>query len=167
MGRLTFRRHREIAHSSQDEYAFLVHQTVPIETMKRKAKGREVLLDAAVDPLYTSCFLAYRDEPLEMFDDSKVLPRIERARTALAAGDTEFASEILSELDAGGYFAPELDPLRKEIDRKHREVKIQALLTSAAKRVEEQEYQLALQKVDDILQLDPEHADALTLKGRI
>jgi serine/threonine-protein kinase len=53
---------------------------------------------------------ALRNEPIEMFDPARIQPRIQRAAKAFEQGDYQFASEILSELEAEGHMDPAMSP---------------------------------------------------------
>jgi serine/threonine protein kinase len=110
---------------------------------------------------------ALRNEPIEIFDPSRIQPRIQRANKAFEAADYQFAEEILSELEAEGHIDPGMSMLRLKIDQAVRQRRILQLLDSARTRMEEQEYPLALQKVQEVLELDPSNATALRLKGTI
>jgi serine/threonine-protein kinase len=107
---------------------------------------------------------AVRGETIEIFDETRMLTRIERARKALLAGELDFAGEVLSGLESEGYSHPDLAPLRREIDRSLRDKTIGTLLESARRCFREDEYQLALQKIQEVLQIDPRQTDALTLQ---
>lgn len=110
---------------------------------------------------------ALRNESIEFFDPSRIQPRIQRARKAFDQADYQFAGEILSELEAEGHIDTEISQLRRQIDQAERQKKVRQLLESARTRFEEDEYPLALQKIQEILQLDPENAAALGLKSTI
>jgi eukaryotic-like serine/threonine-protein kinase len=110
---------------------------------------------------------AVRGETIEIFDEARMLTRIERARKALRAGELDFAGEVLSGLESEGYSHPDLAPMRREIDRSLREKTIGTLLESARRCFREDEYQLALQKIQEIIQIDPRQTDALTLQTDI
>jgi serine/threonine-protein kinase len=110
---------------------------------------------------------AVRGETIEIFDETRMLARIERARKALLAGELDFAGEVLSGLESEGYSHPDLAPLRREIDRSLRHKTIGTLLESARRCFREDEYQLALQKIQEVLQIDPRQTDALTLQTDI
>ena len=60
---------------------------------------------------------AYHNQPIHRFDPSKIQPRIERAKKTLADGDSDFASEILIELETEGHIDPEIHVLRLKIDQ--------------------------------------------------
>jgi serine/threonine-protein kinase len=110
---------------------------------------------------------AHHNEPIEFFDPVRIQPRIQRATRAYEAGDYQFAGEILSELEAEGHMDPAIGMLRRQIDQSIRQKTILQLLESARTRFEQEEYPLALQKVQEILQLDPNNAAALALKSNI
>jgi serine/threonine protein kinase len=110
---------------------------------------------------------AMRNEPIEFFDPVRIRPRLERATKALEAGDYQFAAEILGELEAEGHIDSSLDLLRKQLDGAVKQKTIQQLLDGAKARFEEEEDPLALQKLQEALQLDPENATALALKRQI
>jgi serine/threonine-protein kinase len=107
---------------------------------------------------------AVRNEPIEIFDPARIQPRIQRARTAFQQDDYHFASEILDELEAEGNIDPAMSHLRGQIEQVVRQKKIRKLIESARTRYEGSEYPLALQKLQEALQLDPDNADALALK---
>ncbi len=110
---------------------------------------------------------ALRNQPIEMFDPARIQPRIERANKAFEGGDYQFAGEIVTELEAEGNIDPQLTILRTQIDQVVRQRTISQLLESARARFEEDEDPLALQKIQEILQLDPNHMAALGLKAKI
>ncbi len=110
---------------------------------------------------------AQRGDVIESFDPSRIRPRVERAKKAFEQGDYQFASEILVELEAEGHLDPQMAQLRRQIDVAVRQRRVQQLLESARTRLEEDEYPLALQKVQEALSLEPENAEALGLKTRI
>jgi serine/threonine-protein kinase len=110
---------------------------------------------------------ALRNEPIEIFDPARIQPRIQRAAKALEGGDYQFAGEIVSELEAEGNIDPQLSLLRTQIDQVTRQRTIAQLLESARARFEEEEDPLALQKIQEVLQIDPSNVAALALKSRI
>jgi hypothetical protein len=110
---------------------------------------------------------AYRGEPIEYFDSARILPRIQRAKTAFEQGDHQFAVEIVAELEAEGHLDPDLALLRRQLDIAVRRKRIRQLVESAHSRIEGEEYPLALQKVQEILSLEPDNADGLSLKAKI
>ena len=110
---------------------------------------------------------AQRNEPIDFFDQSRIQPRIQRATKAFEQADYQFATEILAELEAEGHVDPAIALLRRQIDQATRQRTIMQLLDSARTRFEEEEYPLALQKIQEVLQLDPNNAAALSLKTSI
>ena len=110
---------------------------------------------------------ALRNEPIEIFDSSKIRPRLQRAMKAFEQADHQFAAEILGELEAEGNIDHDMTVLRLKVDQAMRQKRIQQLLESARTRMEGQEYPLALQKVQEALELDATNAGALSLKSEI
>ncbi|MEK7407109.1 MAG: protein kinase [Acidobacteriota bacterium] len=110
---------------------------------------------------------ALRNEPIEFFDPARIQPRIERAQRAYEQNDFQFASEILTELEAEGHLETAITMLRRQIDQAMRLRTINQLLDSARTRFDHEEYPLALQKIQEVLQLDPANATGLSLKSSI
>ena len=110
---------------------------------------------------------AFRNEPLPIFDPVKIQPRVQRATRAHEQGDYQFALEILNELEAEGHLDPAISTLHRQVDAAMRRKTIFQLLESARTRIEEDEYPLALQKIQEALALDADNPDALALKRQI
>ena len=110
---------------------------------------------------------ALRNEPIEFFDAAQLRPRLERATKALEEGDHQYAGELLSGLEAEGHIDTSIAMLRRQLDRAVRQKTIAQLLSSAKARFEEDEDPLALQKIQEILQLEPGNAAAMGLKSKI
>lgn len=110
---------------------------------------------------------AHRGEPIEYFDSGRIQPRIQRAKTAFEQGDHQFAAEILAELEAEGHLDSELSLLHKQVEVAGRQARVRQLIEGARSRFQSDEYPLALQKVQEILSLEPDNADALSLKSKI
>ena len=110
---------------------------------------------------------ALRNEPIECFDDSQLRPRLERASRAMEEGDHQYAGELLSGLEAEGHIDTSISMLRRQLDRAVRQKTVAQLLSSAKARFEEDEDPLALQKIQEILQLEPGNAAAIGLKSKI
>jgi serine/threonine protein kinase len=110
---------------------------------------------------------ALRNEPIEFFDASRTRPRLERATKALETGDYQFAGEILGELEAEGHIDASISSLRQQLDTTVRRRTITQLLDAAKARFEEEEDPLALQKLQEILEMEPDNVSALSLKSRI
>ena len=136
----------------------VIHVAMAKQPMCRYASAREF-----ADNLQK----AYLNQPIERFDPVKIKPRIERARNALIRGDCAFASDILTEIEAEGNVDPEITLLRAQIEEAVKQKKVHFLLEAAQTRVEQDEIELALDKLREILALDPENADALAMKRRI
>jgi len=110
---------------------------------------------------------ALRNEPIEFFDPERTRPRLQRAAKALADGDLQFAGEILSELEAEGHLDQEIASLRRQLDSAVRRKTLAQLLDAARARFEEEEDPLALQRLQEALQIEPDNATALALKSKI
>jgi tetratricopeptide (TPR) repeat protein len=102
-----------------------------------------------------------------MLDRSKIQPRMNRISKALNDGDFQLATDILDELESEGNFDPEMAVLRAKTEQAARSRTIYQLIESARMRMEEQEYTLALQNVQRVLDLDPANIDALAMKREI
>jgi eukaryotic-like serine/threonine-protein kinase len=110
---------------------------------------------------------ALRNEPIEFFDPERTRPRLQRATKALEEGDFQFAGEILGELEAEGHMDTSIGSLRRQLDGAVRRKTLSQLLDAARARFEEEEDPLALQKLQEALQIEPDNATALVLKSRI
>jgi serine/threonine-protein kinase len=110
---------------------------------------------------------AQRNEPIEFFDPERTRPRLQRATKALEEGDFQFAGEILGELEAEGHMDEAIGSLRRRLDGAVRRKTLSQLLDAARARFEEEEDPLALQKLQEALQIEPDNATALTLKSKI
>jgi len=110
---------------------------------------------------------ALRGEAIEAFDDSKILPRVQKARRALEAAEFEFANEVLSGLESEGFLHTEIGALRRDLNQATRTKKINQLLSSARRFLEEDEFQLALQKLQELKQTDPSNLEADDLRAEI
>jgi serine/threonine protein kinase len=110
---------------------------------------------------------ALRNEPIERFDQAKIQPRIERVRKAFNEGDHQFAMEILTELEWEGHIDPQMPVLRQQIEQAVRERNIRQLLENTRTRMQSDEHPLALQKLGEVLALDPGNAEALALRSQI
>ncbi len=110
---------------------------------------------------------ALRNETIEFFDPERTRPRLQRASKALTDGDLQFAGEILGELEAEGHLDEEIGSLRRQLDSAVRRKTLAQLLDNARARFEEEEDPLALQKLQEALQIEPDNATALALKSKI
>jgi serine/threonine-protein kinase len=110
---------------------------------------------------------ALRREPIELFDVARIQPRIERARRALIESDFEYANEILNELQLEGHVDAEISLLLEQVNEATRGKVIRQLLDSARTRMQEEEYPLAWQKIQEALQKDPGNREAQALQAEI
>ena len=136
----------------------VIHKALAKEPFHRFSSVRE----------YSDCLLrAMRGEEIEIFNPARIEPRLIRARKAFEEGDLDFAAEITRELKSESYLSPEIDKLDKEIVDTIRAKNTKQLLETARRRFAEEEYVLALQKLQEVFNLDPENTDAQTLKVAI
>lgn len=131
----------------------VVHKCLAKQPMHRFSSARD---------LSEALGKALRNESI--FDASKLQPRIERAKIALRAGDEAFASEVLAEMESEGHLDPEITVLRMQIEMAIKQKKIRQLLEAARARIEQDEIALGVDKLREVLELDPENADALSLR---
>ena len=110
---------------------------------------------------------ALHGEPLTIFESDKVLPRVERATKAFEKGEYQVAMEILHELESEGHVEQEITLLRRQVEQVQRQIAVRQFLESARRFSEEEEYGLALRKVQEALDLDPENTDAQALRNDI
>ncbi|HLK46564.1 MAG TPA: protein kinase [Bryobacteraceae bacterium] len=110
---------------------------------------------------------AHRNEPIEIFDAARLQPRIQKATKAYEQGNYQFAGELLNELEAEGHVETGMTLLRRQLDQAVRQKNITQLLESARTCMQEEEYLLALQKIQEVLQLDPTNSAAVTLRATI
>src|SRR5260370_30836348 len=110
---------------------------------------------------------ALRNEPIEIFNAARMRPRLQRAMETLERGDCQYAAEIVGELEGEGHLDPAISELRRKIDDAIRRKTVAQLLDTAHSRIETEEYPLALQRIYEVLQLDPSNIEALSLKGSV
>jgi len=122
---------------------------------------------ASVRELGDTLGKALRNEPIEFFDAERTRPRLQRATKALADGDLQFAGEILGEVEAEGHMDAGIQSLRQQLDHAVRRKTLAQLLDAARARFEEEEDPLALQKLQEALQIEPDNATGLALKSKI
>ena len=136
----------------------VVHKGMAKQAWHRFASARE---------LGDTLGKALRNENIEFFDTERLRPRLQRATKALADGDLQFAGEILGELEAEGHMDTEIGALRRQLDGTVRRKTLSQLIDTARARFEEEEDPLALQKLQEALQIEPDNATALALKSKI
>jgi serine/threonine protein kinase len=110
---------------------------------------------------------AHYDDSLTVFDPGKFAPRLEKAAEAYQLKNFEFAQELINELESEGYRTQELELLAAKVKTANKKRTIDHLLDSARARVQDGEYRLALQRVNEVLQLEPRQEDALVLQHDI
>ena len=110
---------------------------------------------------------AHYDDSLTVFDPGKFAPRLEKATEAYLLKNFEFAQELINELESEGYRTQELESLAERVKAANKKRTIDHLLDSARARVQDGEYRLALQRVNEVLQLEPRQEDALVLQQDI
>jgi len=110
---------------------------------------------------------AVRNEPIEIFNPARMRPRLQRAIETLERGDCQYAAEIVGELEGEGHLDTAISDLRRRIDDAIRRKTVAQLLDTAHSRIETEEYPLALQRIYEVLQLDPTNVEALSLKGSV
>ena len=110
---------------------------------------------------------AHYDDSLAVFDPNKFAPRLEKAAEAYGQGNLEFAQELVNELESEGYLTQELESLAANVKTATKKRTIDHLLDSARARVQDGEYRLALQRVNEALQLEPRQEEALVLQHDI
>ncbi|HKE23017.1 MAG TPA: protein kinase [Bryobacteraceae bacterium] len=137
--------------SASPALGMAVHKAMAKQAVHRFASAREFA---------ETLRRAQLGQPIERFDPSRIQPRIVRARNAFLAGDYAFSREILSELQSEGHIDPEIGALSAQVDEALKQGKIRQLLRDARARLEQDELTLATEKLREVLDLDPENADA-------
>jgi len=136
----------------------VIHKALAKDAFNRFSNVRE----------FSDCLQkALRGEAIDIFDPARIAPRLERARNAFDRGDLEDATDIIRGLESENLIAPEIGELSRKIEDVRRAKTIKQFLETARRRFDEGEYPRALQKVQDVLDLDPNNTDANTLKGAI
>jgi serine/threonine-protein kinase len=107
---------------------------------------------------------AYNDESFTVFDSSKFAPRLQKAADAHQQGNLEFAQELIRELESEGYVSPQVESLAFAVKESVKNRNIARLMDSARARLQDGEYRLALQRVHEVLDLEPRHEEALVLQ---
>jgi serine/threonine protein kinase len=110
---------------------------------------------------------AFRNEHIERFEPGKLQLRLSRVEKALEAFQYEIAGEILAEVEEEGFQHTSVTEFRRQVDQALRNRDIRQFIESARKFEAQEEYTLALQKVQDALQLESSNAEALELRSQI
>ncbi len=136
----------------------VVHKALAKEPFHRFSNVRE----------FSDCLQrAFRGETIELFDSARITARLGRARKAFEAGDLDDAAEIVKELESEMWLVPEIRELGEQIEQMARARVIKQSLDTAHRRFEEGEFVRALQKVQEVRDLDPGNTDAFRLIGEI
>ena len=101
---------------------------------------------------------------IPLFDPARTRLRIQNATRALDDDDHRLASEIVAELEAEGEIGPDVSNLRRRIDQLSRKSQIEDLLKSARACHHGKEDWLALEKLDQVLEIDPGNGAALEMR---
>ncbi len=96
-----------------------------------------------------------------------VRTRLDRARRSFEENDLQFASEIVSQLEAEGHSDPDIADLRRILDDAVQRKRSDQLITAAERYFANEEYTLALRKVQEVIDSDRANSAALSLKKRI
>ncbi|MBI1352777.1 MAG: protein kinase [Acidobacteria bacterium] len=110
---------------------------------------------------------ALAGEAIQLYDPEQVRQRLERAQAAFEEGDADFAAEVVRDLEGEGVQSEQVTLLRKRVDQAMRHGRVRKLLASARRFREAGETPVALKKVSEALDLDPQDADALALRAEI
>ncbi len=133
----------------------VVHKCIAKQPVNRFSSAREL-----------ADFLgkAFRNEPI--FDEARLRDRLDRIRAAIKYDDLPFASELLLEIESEGHISAEMGHLRGQIETVTKKRRIEHLLAGARARIDQDEIPLGLEKLRELLDLDPENSDALALRSR-
>jgi len=110
---------------------------------------------------------AYYDDSFTVFDPEKFAPRLQKASEAYKRGELAFADELVHELESEGYFSTELEVLSRSVKTAVQKRDVDRFLESAKARARDGEYRLALQRVQDALELDSRNSEALALQHEV
>lgn len=146
----------DLNHAIPLNLARAVHKALAKQPWHRFATARE---------FGETVLKACRGEALALFDPAKIQPRIERASRAFERGEYDVATEILNELESEGCAEQDITMLRRQVEQARRRIVVQQLLESARRFMQEEEFPLALRKVQEALDLDPGNRDVQALKN--
>ena len=136
----------------------VIHKSIAKQRVHRFPSARE-FADALQRALY--------NQPLDFLDPAHYQPRIEKASRAFESGEYEVASEILGELESEGHVDPSIRMLRDRLSRALQRKELHELFEKARLYLREEEYGLALRKIQDALQFNADDTEALVLKAEI
>lgn len=107
---------------------------------------------------------AYRNEPI--FNVAKLRDDVDRVKSAFKSDGLPLASELPGELESKGHLDPEITSLHNRIEAAVREKRVDQLIAVARARIDQDEIPLAVDKLRELLELDPENAEGLMLKSK-
>lgn len=114
-----------------------------------------------------SLLKAQRGEAITYFDTAQIKPRLQKAIENFERGEYEFAADILGELEGEGHLDQQIVLVRRHVEQAVRQKRLRVLLDNARRFQEAGEYSVALRKVQEALDLDPNDTDSLALKSVI
>jgi tetratricopeptide (TPR) repeat protein len=110
---------------------------------------------------------AIRNTPIEYFDFTLIKPRLDLAENAFGKDEFAVVRNVLSELKEEGHLDPAIIALERRTEQGEKQRAIRALLEDARLRAQQNDHAAAMQKVDEVLQIDPGNAAAAGLKVAI
>ena len=110
---------------------------------------------------------ASRGEELQLFDPAAVEPRLQIARQALERQDYALAQNVIRRLEAEGFVNQESVRIKRLVEQGVRATRLRTSLQQATEFFQLEDYALALERVHDVLDLDPNNIDARTLQREI
>jgi len=99
---------------------------------------------------------ALRGEAIEVFDESRAVCAYRPRQKGARHWRTGIRRRGARGARSRGYIHPDMAHLRQQINRAQREKSIALLLDNANRCYQEEEYQLALQKIQEVLRIDPQ-----------
>lgn len=107
------------------------------------------------------------NQPIAIFNPTRIEARIEQARSAIARGDLDVAGDILNQLELQGWLDERIVAAKQDFERLRNQRAIASLLASARLQIEAREYTPAAKCVEEALRLDPHYAEAVSLHEEI
>jgi len=110
---------------------------------------------------------ASRGETLPEFDRHFIEGRLRVVREAISKGQATAANDVLRGLEEEGYVDPSITAQREKIDQMLQRSWISTQLESVRLCREAKDYESALEKLWEVLEADPDHAEALVERALI
>ncbi len=110
---------------------------------------------------------AVLNQPIAMFNPTRIEARLEQAQSAMARGDLDVAGDIINQLELQGWLNELIVEAKQDFERLRNQRAVSSLLASTRLRIEAQEYTLAAKNVEEALHLDPRNAEAAQLREEI